>query len=81
MRQAGRSPNTDRPLKEKQLSSRELQILTMIGQGKSTHEIATELAIAVSTVETYRERLKTKLNLSTGSELTRRALFWIMQST
>jgi DNA-binding NarL/FixJ family response regulator len=81
MRQAGGEANTVRALKEQQLSSRELQIFTMIGQGKSTHEIAKELAIAVSTVETYRERLKTKLNLSTGSELTRHALFWMMQNT
>ena len=54
---------------------------TMIGQGRNTHEIASELGIAVSTVETYRERLKTKLNLSSGSELTRHALFWMMQNS
>ena len=41
---------------------------------RTTPEIANELGIAVSTVETYRERLKTKLNLSSGSELTRHAL-------
>jgi DNA-binding NarL/FixJ family response regulator len=68
-------------LHERRLSSRELQIFTMIGQGRNTHEIATELGIAVSTVETYRERLKTKLNLSSGSELTRHALFWMMQNS
>lgn len=67
-------------LKERQLSSRELQIFNMIGQGRNTHEIAAELNLAVSTVETYRERLKTKLNLASGSELTRHAFFWAMQS-
>jgi DNA-binding NarL/FixJ family response regulator len=75
---AEQSPQT---LKEKQLSSRELQIFTMIGLGRNTHEIAGELAIAVSTVETYRERLKTKLNLATGSELARHAFFWVMHNT
>jgi len=67
--------------KEKQLSSRELQIFNMIGQGKNTHEIAAELSIAVSTVETYRERLKSKLNLASGSELSRHAFFWAMQNS
>ncbi len=68
-------------LKERQLSNRELQIFTMIGQGRNTHEIAAELQIAVSTVETYRERLKTKLNLASGPELVRYAFFWAMQSS
>ena len=72
---------TAKVLNDKRLSSRELQIFTMIGQGRNTHEIASELGIAVSTVETYRERLKTKLNLTTGSELTRHALFWMMQNS
>jgi DNA-binding NarL/FixJ family response regulator len=77
----GGSNNIIQTLKDKQLSSRELQIFTMIGQGRSTHEIAGELSIAVSTVETYRERLKSKLNLASGSELTRHALFWMMQNS
>jgi DNA-binding NarL/FixJ family response regulator len=68
-------------LKERQLSNRELQIFTLIGQGRNTHEIATELQIAVSTVETYRERLKSKLNLASGPELMRYAFFWAMQSS
>jgi len=72
---------TAKALNDKRLSSRELQIFTMIGQGRNTHEIASELGIAVSTVETYRERLKTKLNLASGSELTRHALFWMMQNS
>src|SRR5262249_3496789 len=73
--------DTAKSLQERRLSNRELQIFTMIGQGRNTHEIASELGIAVSTVETYRERLKTKLNLSSGSELTRHALFWMMQNS
>lgn len=70
--------NSDQTLKEKKLSSRELQIFTMIGQGRRTPQIADELQIAVSTVDTYRERLKAKLDLGSGSELTRRATLWVM---
>jgi DNA-binding NarL/FixJ family response regulator len=77
-RQASRQPC--QALKGKQMSSRELQIFTMIGHGRNTHQIAADLGIAVSTVETYRERLKTKLNVASGSELMRHAFFWTMQN-
>src|SRR5690349_484950 len=70
----------DRQAAHGQLSGRELQIFTLIGQGRSTHQIADELNLAVSTVETYRERLKSKLNLTTGAELTRHAILWLMQN-
>jgi DNA-binding NarL/FixJ family response regulator len=63
------------------LSARELEIFTLIGQGRTTHQIAEELCIAVSTVETYRERLKLKLNLSSGNELARHAFLWISNNT
>jgi DNA-binding NarL/FixJ family response regulator len=70
--------SADKPETE-QLSRRELQIYTMIGQGRTTHQIATELHLAVSTVETYRERLKSKLGLASGAELTRHAILWVTQ--
>jgi DNA-binding NarL/FixJ family response regulator len=76
------SPNIQQGILDgKQRPHDTAKIFTMIGQGRNTHEIATELGIAVSTVETYRERLKTKLNLASGSELTRHALFWMMQKS
>jgi DNA-binding NarL/FixJ family response regulator len=75
---AGDRP-ADRPLSN--LSSRELQIFTLIGQGRNTHQISEDLRLAVSTVETYRERLKTKLNLASGTELTRHAILWVMQNS
>jgi DNA-binding CsgD family transcriptional regulator len=75
---AGRQP-ADSPLGT--LSGRELQILTLIGQGRNTHQISEDLHLAVSTVETYRERLKTKLKLASGAELTRHAILWVMQNS
>lgn len=66
---------------EELLSSRELQIFSLIGQGETTQKIARQLNLAASTVETYRERIKTKLNLSNGTELTRRAILWMLRST
>jgi DNA-binding NarL/FixJ family response regulator len=58
------------------LSPRERNVFELIGQGLPTSAIAGCLHIASSTVETYRERLKTKLGIETGLELTRFAILW-----
>jgi DNA-binding NarL/FixJ family response regulator len=62
------------------LSDRELEIFRLIGQGMVTRQIAKDLHISTSTVETYRERLKTKLKLKNGAELTRKALQWVLEN-
>ena len=51
------------------LSDREFQILKLIGDGKTTSEIAQELIISPKTVSTYRSRILEKLNLKTNSDL------------
>ena len=56
------------------LSDRESQILRMIGEWRSTREIAESLGLSVKTVEYHREKLKQKLNFKRGSELTRYAV-------
>jgi DNA-binding NarL/FixJ family response regulator len=58
------------------LSSREVDVFTSIGRGLTSRQIASHLEIAVSTVETYRERLKDKLKLHSGNELVRSATIW-----
>lgn len=58
------------------LSERELAVITLIGGGLSSSQIAERLNVSISTVETYRERIKDKLDLKTGTELTRAAILW-----
>jgi len=58
------------------LSHREREVFALIGEGRTTHEIAEELSLATSTIETYRERVKSKLKLSSGSALVRQAVLW-----
>jgi DNA-binding NarL/FixJ family response regulator len=60
------------------LSDRELQVFEQIGLGHSTNEIAESLHIDISTVETYRSRIKEKLNLKSGSELLQTAIRWCL---
>jgi DNA-binding NarL/FixJ family response regulator len=59
-----------------QLSDRELEVLRLIGQGRSTRQIAAALHVDVKTVETYRARIKVKLKLATANELVRQAQRW-----
>jgi two-component system, NarL family, invasion response regulator UvrY len=56
------------------LSDRELEVLRLLGQGKTVSGIAEELALSVKTVSTYRSRLLDKLRLRTTAELVRYAI-------
>lgn len=58
------------------LADRELQVFELTGQGLSTREIAGQLHIDMKTVDTYRARIKEKLNLKTSSELLQLAIRW-----
>lgn len=59
------------------LTDRELQVFEQIGQGHGTRDIASGLDVDVSTVETYRARIKEKLQLRDASELLRQAIHWV----
>ncbi|MFA6014811.1 MAG: response regulator transcription factor [Gallionellaceae bacterium] len=51
------------------LSTRELQILKLLGQGKGVNEIAEELLLNNRTVSTYKARLMQKMNFKNNAEL------------
>lgn len=59
------------------LTDRELEVFSLLGQGKGTRQIAEQLYLSVKTIETYRSRIKEKLNLSSGSELLQYAFQWV----
>ena len=62
----------DSPLET--LSDRELQVLKRLAEGRTGREIAQELHLSTKTVDTYRARLLTKLELNTTADLIRFAL-------
>jgi DNA-binding NarL/FixJ family response regulator len=55
------------------LSNREMQIFLLIGAGRTTGEIATELNLSPKTIGAHRENIKIKLGLATATELEREA--------
>ncbi|MFN2158029.1 MAG: response regulator [Anaerolineae bacterium] len=58
---------------EEILSDREFQVVCMLAEGKTIAAIASELALSVKTVSTYRARVLEKLNLSNTAEIIRYA--------
>jgi len=60
-----------------QLSDRELEVYRLLGQGRGTRQIAEELHLSMSTVETYRTHIKEKLRLGSAPELVRHAVEWV----
>jgi two-component system response regulator NreC len=56
------------------LSARERQVVQLIGEGKSTREIASLLGISVKTAESHRNRLMQKLDIHETASLVRYAI-------
>ena len=52
-----------------QLSDRELQVFQHIGEGLNIDDIAKRIRLSKHTVETYRQRIKKKLQIKTNNEL------------
>ncbi|MGA1876148.1 MAG: response regulator transcription factor [bacterium] len=61
----------------KALSNRELEVFRLIGQDYGTSRIAEELCLSIKTVESYRLRIRNKLNVKTGHRLIQYAIRWI----
>lgn len=64
---------TERPLHET-LSDREFQVLCQLASGKTVSQIASEVALSVKTVSTYRARILEKMSMRNNAELTRYAI-------
>jgi two-component system, NarL family, response regulator NreC len=56
------------------LSARERQVLQLVGEGKSTKEIAAQLGVSVKTAESHRARLMRKLDIHETASLVRYAI-------
>ena len=62
------------------LSNREIEIFEMIGRGLTSRQIAQQLDLSQRTVDTHRENIKDKLELTNAVELTKHAVQWVLES-
>lgn len=60
--------DTDKPA-EKELTNKEIEIVTLISQGFTSKEIAEKIYISVRTVETHRHNILKKLNIPNAAQL------------
>lgn len=72
---SGKSGSIESPVDV--LSDRELEVFELTGRGKSSSEIAGQLHLAVKTIETYRFRIKEKMNFKNSTELIFYAVKWV----
>lgn len=63
------------------LSSRELEVFSLIGAGIVVSQIATRLGISVKTVEAHREHIKNKLGCGNASQVVAAAVRWLDETT
>ncbi|RME04249.1 MAG: DNA-binding response regulator [Planctomycetota bacterium] len=70
----GQHPPQTSPVEK--LSDRELEVFTLLGEGKTTKQIAQLLCLSVKTIETYRANIKEKLGIANSTELLKQAIEW-----
>jgi len=63
------------------LSDRELEVFRMLGHGKSVRLIAEEMSVTIPTVNSFRNRIKEKLNLKSSTEVMLQAIQWVQDQT
>jgi DNA-binding NarL/FixJ family response regulator len=64
-----------------ELSDRELEVFTAMGNGLTTEAIAKRIKISPKTVETYRAHIKDKLGIENMTELIQRAATWVTENS
>lgn len=72
--QRGETDNRRTPQALEGLSPRELQVLRLVAEGKTSKEIAVLLDLGLQTVRSYRKTMMKKLNVSNVAGLTQLAL-------
>jgi DNA-binding NarL/FixJ family response regulator len=72
---SGARPRMHSPIQR--LTDREFEVFELIGQGKSTRDIAEQLNLSSKTVDVHRGHIKEKLELRDVTALVRHAVRWV----
>jgi len=66
--------NTEKEKRQKDLSTREMEVLKLFAEGQSNRFIAEKLFISIRTVETHKNNIMKKINLKTTVDLVKFAI-------
>jgi DNA-binding NarL/FixJ family response regulator len=69
-------PDNAPPAPLEKLSDRELEVFQMLGMGKGVRQIAEEMNVTIPTVNSFRNRIKEKLQLKSSTEVMLHAIHW-----
>lgn len=61
------------------LSDRELEVFQLAGRGLNSREIAKELNLSEGTIDSYRFRIRQKLNFTSAADFYRQAAQWVAE--
>ena len=75
----GKPRGSNSPIEK--LTDREFEVFQLIGQGKSTRDIAEQLHLSPKTVDVHRAHIKEKLELKDATALIRHAVRWVETQT
>ncbi len=62
------------------LADREIEVVRLIGMGRTTKEIAEDLGLGIPSIDTYKARIKGKLKLRNAVELQHFAVRWFLDT-
>lgn len=73
---------TDQPKSPiEMLSDRELEVFRLLGQGKGVRLIGEKLGVTIPTVNSFRNRIKDKLQLKSSTEVMLHAIQWVREES
>lgn len=73
---------TDQPKSPiEMLSDRELEVFRLLGRGKGVRQIGEELGVTIPTVNSFRNRIKEKLQLKSSTEVMLHAIQWVREDS
>jgi DNA-binding NarL/FixJ family response regulator len=75
----GQSSSPVSPMEK--LSDRELEVFRMLGQGKMTRQIAEDLNLSIATINSFRNRIKEKLEFKNSAEMVLNAIQWTREGS
>ena len=73
-------PADNDPSSVSTLSDRELEVVSLIGHGLLTREIALRLHLSVKTIETHRANIKKKVQLQNATQLVQYCVRWVEEN-
>lgn len=81
LKQAINTGNSPEKSPVETLSTRELEVFRLIGQGLTTGAIARQLQLSTHTIDTHREKIKHKLAVKSANALQREATQWMLENS